>query len=52
MSIHWYYLKIMFSVFDVIYLDYAKAFDKVDHALLLKKVRTYGIEGDLFTWIE
>ena len=37
---------------DVIYLDYAKAFDKVDHTLLLKKVKAYGIQGELYTWIE
>ena len=28
---------------DCIYIDYAKAFDKVDHGLLLKKVELYGI---------
>ena len=37
---------------DVIYLDYAKAFDKVDHELLLVKLRFYGIQGELFDWIE
>ena len=37
---------------DVIYLDYAKAFDKVDHKLLLKKLRYYGIGGQIYTWIE
>ena len=37
---------------DVIYLDFAKAFDKVDHSLLLKKLKFYGIEGPLYNWIE
>ena len=37
---------------DVIYLDYAKAFDKVDHSLLLRKIKSYGIKGKLYDWIE
>ena len=37
---------------DVIYLDFAKAFDKVDHKLLLKKVKHFGIKGKLYDWIE
>ena len=37
---------------DVIYLDYAKAFDKVDHSILLEKIKAYGIEGKVYTWIE
>ena len=37
---------------DVIYLDYAKAFDKVDHSILLEKMKAYGIEGKVYTWIE
>ena len=37
---------------DVIYLDFAKAFDKVDHKLLLKKIRNLGIGGRLLNWIE
>ena len=36
---------------DVIYLDYAKAFDKVDHDILLAKARKYGIRGKLLTWL-
>ena len=37
---------------DVIYLDYSKAFDKVDHRVLLAKLRKYGIRGKVFQWIE
>ena len=37
---------------DVIYLDYAKAFDKVDHNLLLQKLKSYGIVGKLYDWIK
>ena len=40
------------SDFDSIYLDYAKAFDKVDHKLLLKKLRLYGIHPKIVKWIE
>ena len=36
---------------DVIYLDYAKAFDKVDHQILLKKLHAYGVRGKLLTWL-
>lgn len=37
---------------DVIYLDYAKAFDKVPHKRLLLKLEHLGIRGKLLTWIE
>jgi len=37
--------------FDVIYLDFAKAFDKVPKQRLMKKVRAHGIRGPLLNWI-
>ena len=37
---------------DVIYLDFAKAFDKVDHGILLHKLKSRGIKGILLRWIE
>ena len=36
---------------DAIYLDFSKAFDKVDHCILLKKVESLGIAGKLLNWI-
>ena len=37
---------------DTVYLDLAKAFDKVSHQRLLKKVSSNGIKGSLLKWIE
>ena len=37
---------------DVAYFDYAKAFDKVSHRLLLVKLKGYGIGGRLLAWLE
>ena len=36
---------------DVIYLDFAKAFDKLDHGITLKKLEFLGIKGLLGRWI-
>ena len=36
---------------DAIYLDFAKAFDKVDHGVLLHKLRDFGICGKVGTWL-
>jgi hypothetical protein len=33
-------------------LDFEKAFDKVPHQRLLKKLESYGIQGFLLTWLE
>ena len=37
---------------DLIYLDFAKAFDTVDHSVLLTKVRLYGVKCQLFCWFK
>ena len=37
---------------DVAYFDYAKAFDKVSHRLLLIKLQAYGIDGKLLQWLK
>src|SRR2546425_11715352 len=37
---------------DIVYLDFQKAFDKVPHARLMKKIRNYGIRGMVGGWIE
>ena len=36
---------------DVLYLDFAKAFDKVCHKTLLKKLEGFGIQGNVLRWI-
>ena len=36
---------------DVIYLDFAKAFDKVDFIVVLKKMSSLGITGNILRWI-
>ncbi len=37
---------------DVIYLDFAKAFDSVNHKFLLAKMKSFGIGGVVVRWIE
>jgi hypothetical protein len=36
---------------DVIYLDFAKAFDKVPRERLLKKLQAHGVTGNVHRWI-
>ena len=37
---------------DIVYLDFSKAFDKVAHRRLIKKLENYGITGTLLNWIQ
>ena len=37
---------------DVMYLDLAKAFDKVPHERLSRKLTSHGIEGEVRQWLE
>ena len=36
---------------DVVFLDFAKAFDKVPRERLLKKLQAHGIRGNLLRWV-
>ena len=38
--------------FDSTYLDYAKAFDKVDHKLLIRKLHRYSFNPKIIRWID
>ena len=37
---------------DVVYLDFQKAFDKVPHKRLMLKIKSFGIIGNIYFWIE
>ena len=39
------------SCIDMIYLDFAKVLDKIDHGVLLHKLKSMGITGDLGNWL-
>lgn len=39
------------SMVDSIYLDFSKAFNKVDHGILLHKLGKLGIKGKIHNWI-
>ena len=40
------------SDIDIAFLDFQKAFDKVNHKLLLQKLSLIGINGNIHRWIE
>ena len=37
---------------NAVYLDLSKALDRVPHARLISKVRSYGVNGKLLQWLE
>lgn len=41
----------LYNAIDVIYIDFAKAFDKVVHEKLAIKLKSYGITGSAYKWI-
>jgi hypothetical protein len=49
---HWTSVMDSGGEIDVIYLDFAKAFDTVPHRRLLKKLECQGVGGDTLRWIE
>ena len=40
------------KVVGAVLLDLSKAFDMVDHTLLLKKMVRYGVDGDELLWFK
>ena len=41
---------VAFGQTDIIYLDFSKPFDSVNHKLLLHKLQSFGINGNLLSW--
>ena len=39
------------SDFDCIYLDFARAFDRVSHLKLINTISSIGIQGNIILWI-
>ncbi len=37
---------------DLVYLDFAKAFDSLNHRFLLAKVKSSGTDGAVLNWIK
>ena len=48
----WFSTLEKYGSVDAIFLDFAKAFDKVSHPHLLYKLQCYGIQGQLYDWIK
>ena len=38
------------DIVDMVYLDFSKAFNKVDHGIILHKLKALGITGKLGVW--
>ena len=48
---HWFSSLNSRKSTDIIFIDFAKAFDSISHPKLLHKLKSYGITGKLFNWI-
>ena len=35
---------------NILFVDFAKAFDSVDRTILLQKLQGYGVSGNLYSW--
>ena len=44
------YSKVFYK--GVLYIDFAKAFDSVDHTIVLEKLRGYGVTGPVLGWFK
>ena len=40
------------EVVGIVFVDFRKAFDSIDHSLLLQKLQGLGVAGDLWSWIK
>ena len=49
---HRIFLSYNYEQVDMLVLDFAKAFDTVAHKRLLRKLESYGIDGNLYGWIQ
>ena len=36
---------------EIVYLDFSKAFNKVFHSTLLRKLSKLGVQGDVLSWV-
>jgi hypothetical protein len=37
---------------DIIYTDFSKAFDQINHAILIRKLQVFGFSGSLLNWLQ
>jgi len=44
-------MRIEKEAVDVVFLDMAKAFDKIPHQILIKRLKIHGTEVDQLNWI-